>query len=171
MQYQFDALGQEGILCGTEFQTYKPFTHAPAGFNLGGWIANIALGVAVAAACVLTAVFVPAVGIIGSAALIGAAMGTLAVTATVAMEDMADGVVRNWKTAIGQTLLGTVAGAASGVGGLVCCTTWRSHHGHVYKIWGPVRCDNAGGDGKRHGAYGLRRVYVACTQSAEYDNR
>ena len=44
-------------------------------------------------------------------------MGTLAVTATIAMEDMADGAVRNWKTAIGQTLLGTVAGAASGAVG------------------------------------------------------
>ena len=117
MQYQFDALGQENILFGTDFQTYAPFPDTPATFDFGGWIANIALGVAVAAACVLTAVFVPAVGIIGSAALIGAAMSTLAVTVTIAMEDMADGAVRSWTTAMGQTLLGTVAGAASGVAG------------------------------------------------------
>lgn len=38
MEYQFDALGEQGILCGTEFHDYPPFDDAPASFNLTGWL-------------------------------------------------------------------------------------------------------------------------------------
>ena len=114
MEYQFDALGEQGILCGTEFCTYPPFDDEPTSFNLGGWLLNIAIGVAVAAVCIFASI---ATGGLVAAALAGAAMGALAVTATIAIEDYQDGEVRGWQAAVGQILVGATAGAAIGATG------------------------------------------------------
>lgn len=114
MQYQFDALGEQGILCGTEFHDYPPFDDEPASFNLSGWLINIAIGVAVAAVCIFASI---ATGGLAAAALAGAAMGALAVTATIAIEDYQDGEVRGWQAAVGQILVGATAGAAIGATG------------------------------------------------------
>lgn len=114
MQYQFDALGASGVLCGTEFKDYPPFDDAPSEFNWSGWMANIVTGVIIAAVLVVAAIFTG--GLLG-AALMGAAMGVAAVTATIAMEDAADGEVRSWDTAIKQIGFGAAAGAAVGLTG------------------------------------------------------
>jgi len=114
MQYQFDALGASGVLCGTEFRDYPPFDDAPSEFNWSGWMANIVTGVIIAAVLVVAAIFTG--GLLG-AALIGAAMGVAAVTATIAMEDAADGEVRSWETAIKQIGFGAAAGATVGLTG------------------------------------------------------
>lgn len=114
MQYQFDALGASGVLCGTEFREYPPFDDAPSEFNWSGWMANIVTGVIIAAVLVVAAIFT---GGLLAAALMGAAMGVAAVTATIAMEDAADGEVRSWETAIKQIGFGAAAGAAVGLTG------------------------------------------------------
>ena len=119
MQYQFDALSQEELVYGTEFLEYDPFDDEPENFDFGGWLANIAIGVAIAAVCVLGAVL--AVGFLGAAllgaTLFGAAIGPAAVTATIAIEDMNDGEVRSAKAAVGQIACGAIAGAAIGYTG------------------------------------------------------
>ena len=114
MQFQFDALGQEGLICGTEFREYEPFDDAPESFDFGGWIANIVIGVAVAAVCVLGAVFTG--GLLG-AALLSAAIGAAAVTATIAIEDKNDGEVRSVGAAVSQIAVGAAAGAIVGATG------------------------------------------------------
>ena len=114
MQFQFDVLSQVNISHGTEFRKYDLFDDAPENFNFGGWITNIVIGVAVAAVCVLGAVFTG--GLLG-AALLGAAIGAAAVTATIAIEDMNDGEVRSAKAAVGQIACGAIAGAAIGYTG------------------------------------------------------
>ena len=114
MQFQFDVLSQVNVSHGTEFRKYDLFDDAPENFNFGGWLANIAIGVAIAAVCVLGAVFTG--GLLG-AALLGAAIGAAAVTATIAIEDMNDGEVRSAKAAVGQIACGAIAGAAIGYTG------------------------------------------------------
>ena len=114
MQFQFDVLSQVNVSHGTEFCEYDLFDDAPENFNFGGWITNIVIGVAVAAVCVLGAVFTG--GLLG-AALLGAAIGAAAVTATSAIEDMNDGEVRSAKAAVGQIACGAIAGAAIGYTG------------------------------------------------------
>lgn len=54
MQYQFDLLGEKGILCGTDFKTYDPIPDEPdtKSFSLGSLLLGLAIGVAVAAAVV-----------------------------------------------------------------------------------------------------------------------
>lgn len=110
MEYQFDALGEQGILCGTEFHDYPPFDDAPASFNLTGWLINLAIGVAVAAVFVAAAILTAGTSVMLTGALVGAAMGSLAVTATIAIEDYQDGEVRSLGAAIGQIAFGAVAG-------------------------------------------------------------
>lgn len=89
MQFKFDALGQQGILCGTEFHVYPAYDDEPkeGEFNWGGWLANIALGAVVAVACVAAAVLIPGLGAMAVGMLIGAAVGSAAVTAAIAISD------------------------------------------------------------------------------------
>ena len=72
MQYQFDLLGEKGILCGTDFKTYDPTPDEPdtKSFSLGSLLLGLAIGVAVAA------VVVASVATFGLAAT---ALGALAV--------------------------------------------------------------------------------------------
>lgn len=114
MQFQFDALGEHGILCGTEFKDYPPFDDAPNEFDFLGWVANIAIGVVIAIVCIGLSI---ATGGLAGAALAGAAMGALAVTATIAIEDAQDGEVRSQLAAVGQIAFGATAGAAIGATG------------------------------------------------------
>lgn len=114
MQFQFDALGEQGVLCGTEFTEYPAYDDAPEEFDFSGWMVNILVGVAIAAVCVIGAVLTG--GLLG-AALFGAAMGAAAVTATIAIEDWNDGDVRGLGTAVGQIAFGATIGAAVGATG------------------------------------------------------
>lgn len=114
MQFQFDVLSQVNVSHGTEFREYDLFDDAPENFNFGGWITNIVIGVAVAAVCVLGAVFTG--GLLG-AALLGAAIGAAAVTATIAIEDKNDGEVRSVGAAVSQIAVGAAAGAIVGATG------------------------------------------------------
>lgn len=56
MQYQFDLLGEKGILCGTDFKTYDPILDEPdtKSFTLGSLLLGLAIGVAVAAVVVVS---------------------------------------------------------------------------------------------------------------------
>lgn len=84
MQFQFDALGEHGVLCGTEFASYDLIEDAPDKFDFKGWLTNIAIGVGIAVVCIGLSI---ATGGLAGAALAGAAMGALAVTTTIAVED------------------------------------------------------------------------------------
>lgn len=109
MQFQFDALGEHGVLCGTEFASHDLIEDAPSKFDFAGWIKNIAIGVGIAIVCIGLSI---ATGGLAGAALAGAAMGALAVTATIAIEDAKDGEVRSQLAALGQIAFGATAGAA-----------------------------------------------------------
>lgn len=114
MQFQFDALGEHGVLCGTEFASHDLIEDAPSKFDFAGWVKNIAIGVGIAIVCIGLSI---ATGGLAGAALAGAAMGALAVTATIAIEDAQDGEVRSQLTALGQIAFGATAGAAVGATG------------------------------------------------------
>ena len=114
MQFQFDALGEHGVLCGTKFASHDLIEDAPSKFDLAGWVKNIAIGVGIALVCIGLSI---ATGGLAGAALAGAAMGALAVTATIAIEDYQDGEVRSQLTALGQIAFGAAAGAAVGATG------------------------------------------------------
>lgn len=116
MQYQFDALGEQGILCGTEFHDYPPFDDEPASFNLSGWLINIAIGVAVAAVFVAAAILTAGTSVILTGALVGAAVGAGVATTAIAVSDYQSGNVRGAGEAafgiIGGSLMGAMAGAS-----------------------------------------------------------
>ena len=108
MQFQFDALGAVGILCGTSFQSYSMYKDEPQDFNFGGWLLNIAIGIAIAALCFF---FIPVAAI-----AVAATAGALIATAAVAVSDASSGNVRSplevgFGAAVGA-LSGAVAGAA-----------------------------------------------------------
>lgn len=128
MEYQFDALGEQGILCGTEFHDYPPYDDAPesieiAQFSWGQWALNLVLGVAITATLAVAAgaAVVAAIGtgggsIILAGALIGAAVGAGIATAAIAVSDAKSRTNRGALDAIygvaGGALFGAVAGAA-----------------------------------------------------------
>lgn len=116
MQFQFDALGEHGILCGTEFKTYPPFDDVPSTFNFMGWVANLALGIAVTALFVAAAVLTAGTSVILTGALIGAAVGAGVATTAIAVSDYQSGNVRSLEDAAfgvaGGALFGAMAGAA-----------------------------------------------------------
>lgn len=108
MSYQFDLLGAQGVIWGTEFHTFPAFNDAPNEFDRGGWLCNILFGALVVAACVLTALAFPAVAPI----FIGAAIGATVTTAAIAVADAYSGNVRDAFEAQTAILLGTLVGAA-----------------------------------------------------------
>ena len=116
MQYQFDALGEQGILCGTEFHDYPPFEDEPASFNLSGWLINIAIGAAVAAVFVAAAILTAGTSVILTGALVGAAVGAGVATTAIAVSDYQSGNVRS----VGDAAFGIAGGAL--VGALVGAT-------------------------------------------------
>lgn len=116
MQYQFDALGEQGILCGTEFHDYPPFDDEPTSFNLSGWLINIAIGAAVAAAFVAAAILTAGTSVILTGALVGAAVGAGVATTAIAVSDYQSGNVRS----VGDAAFGIAGGAL--VGALVGAT-------------------------------------------------
>ena len=116
MQYQFDALGEQGILCGTEFHDYPPFDDEPASFNLSGWLINIAIGAAVAAVFVAAAILTAGTSVILTGALVGAAVGAGVATTAIAVSDYQSGNVRS----VGDAAFGIAGGAL--VGALVGAT-------------------------------------------------
>ena len=113
MQYQFDALGEQGILCGTEFHDYPPFEDAPNEFDFSGWLVNIAIGAAITVACITLSV---ATGGLAAVAFAGAAIGAAVATTAITIQDALDGDVRGWKVALGQISFGAAVGAAVSVG-------------------------------------------------------
>jgi len=71
MQYQFDLLGEKGILCGTDFKTYDPIPDEPdtKSFSLGSLLLGLAIGVAVAVVVVASvATFGVAATVLGALA-------------------------------------------------------------------------------------------------------
>lgn len=128
MEYQFDALGEQGILCGTEFHDYPPYNDAPeaveiAQFSWGQWALNLVLGVAItavlavaAAAAVGAAIATGGASVILAGALIGAAVGAGVATAAIAVSDAKSRNNRSTLDAIfgvtGGALFGATAGAA-----------------------------------------------------------
>lgn len=108
MQFQFDALGEHGVLCGTEFRDYPPFEDAPNEFDFSGWLVNIAIGALITVACIALSV---ATGGLAAVAFAGAAIGAAVATTAITIQDALDGDVRDWKVALGQITFGAAVGA------------------------------------------------------------
>ena len=120
MSNSYDTLAQDNtIVEGSNCVEYAPCDDAleESSFDWVGWGLNIAVGAVVAVGFICAAIFLPGIGALASAALMGAAMGAIAVTATIAIEDFNDGEVRSISTAINQILYGAVIGGIIGVVG------------------------------------------------------
>uniref|UniRef100_UPI00272D5A71 colicin E5-related ribonuclease n=1 Tax=uncultured Bacteroides sp. TaxID=162156 RepID=UPI00272D5A71 len=121
MEYQFDALGEQGILCGTEFHDYSPYNDAPeaveiAQFSWGKWALNLIIGAAITAAFVGAAIATAGTSVILTGALVGAAVGAGVATTAIAVSDAKSRSNRSTIDAIfgvaGGALFGATAGAA-----------------------------------------------------------
>ena len=121
MEYQFDALGEQGILCGTEFHNYPPYDDAPeaveiAQFSWGQWALNLIIGAAITAVFVGAAIATAGTSVILTGALVGAAVGAGVATAAIAVSDAKSRTNRSTLDAIfgvaGGALLGATAGAS-----------------------------------------------------------
>lgn len=118
MQYQFDMLGEQGVLCGWEHVEYRAFEDAPTEFALTGWLTNLVLGAIVGIVFVGLAIATMGTSTILTGLLLGAATGTFVATGEIAITDMKDGEVTEFGDAAKQvgksTLIGAIAGAAGG---------------------------------------------------------
>lgn len=119
MEYQFDALGEQGILCGTEFHNYPPYDDAPeaveiAQFSWGQWALNLIIGVAITAVFVGAAIATAGTSVILTGALVGAAVGAGVATAAIAVSDAKSRTNRSTLDAIFGVAGGAVLGATAG---------------------------------------------------------
>lgn len=118
MQYQFDMLGEQGVLCGWEHVEYRAFEDAPTEFALTGWLTNLVFGAIVGIVSVGLAVATMGASTILTGLLLGAATGVFVATGSIAITDMKDGEVTKFGDAAKQvgksTLIGAIAGAAGG---------------------------------------------------------
>ena len=118
MQYQFDMLGEQGVLCGWEHVEYRAFEDAPEEFDLTGWLTNLVVGAVVGLIFVGLAVLTMGASVILAGLLVGAATGAFVATGSMAINDMKDGEVTAFGDAMKEvaksTLIGAIAGAAGG---------------------------------------------------------
>lgn len=114
MQYQFDVLGSQGVLCGTEFNEYSAYNDSPEEpFAWGQFLKNLAIGAGVTilfgTAAVLT-------GGLLAAVMLGAAVGSGVATTVISVSDFTSKEVRSTKDALktigGGALFGAVIGGS-----------------------------------------------------------
>ena len=111
-----DMLGKMTGLAGTVYQKYDPFEDAPqAGeFDWGGFARNLVMGLAVGAACIALAVFLPGIGTVVAGALFGAGMGAISASVVGAVNDYSSGNVRSLGEATRDMEISMVTGAITG---------------------------------------------------------
>ena len=111
-----DMLGKMTGLAGTVYQKYDPFEDArqKGEFDWGGFARNLVMGLAVGAACIALAVFLPGIGTVAAGALLGAGMGAICQTAYKASEEWESGNVRGTEEALRDVIISTVSGGFTG---------------------------------------------------------
>ena len=111
-----DMLGKMTGLAGTVYQKYDPFEDAPqkGEFDWGGFARNLVMGLAVGAACIALAVFLPGIGAVAAGALFGAGMGAICQTVYKANEEWESGNVRSAQEALKDVAISAVAGGFTG---------------------------------------------------------
>ena len=111
-----DMLGKMTGLAGTVYQKYDPFEDAPqeGEFDWGGFARNLVMGLAVGAACIALAVFLPGIGTVVAGALFGAGMGAISASVVGAVNDYSSGNVRSLGEATRDMVISMVTGAITG---------------------------------------------------------
>ena len=111
-----DMLGKMTGLAGTVYQKYDPFEDAPqeGEFDWGGFARNLVMGLAVGAACIALAVFLPGIGTVAPGALLGAGMGAISASVVGAVNDYSSGNVRSLGEATRDMVISMVTGAITG---------------------------------------------------------
>ncbi len=111
-----DMLGMRTGLAGTVYQGYEPYEDAPqkGEFDWGGFARNLVMGLAVGAACIALAVFLPGIGTVAAGALLGAGMGAISASVVGAVNDYSSGNVRSLGEATRDMVISMVTGAITG---------------------------------------------------------
>ena len=111
-----DMLGRRTSLAGIVYQGYDPFEDAPqkGEFDWGGFARNLVMGLAVGAACIALAVFLPGIGTVAAGALFGAGMGAISASVVGAVNDYSSGNVRSLGEATRDMVISMVTGAITG---------------------------------------------------------
>ena len=111
-----DMLGKMTGLAGTVYQKYDPFEDTPqeGEFDWGGFARNLVMGLAVGAACIALAVFLPGIGTVAAGALFGAGMGAISASVVGAVNDYSSGNVRSLGEATRDMVISMVTGAITG---------------------------------------------------------
>ena len=111
-----DMLGMRTGLAGTVYQGYDPYEDAPqkGEFDWGGFARNLVMGLAVGAACIALAVFLPGIGTVVAGALFGAGMGAISASVVGAVNDYSSGNVRSLGEATRDMEISMVTGAITG---------------------------------------------------------
>lgn len=108
-----DMLGRRTSLAGTVYQGYDPFEDVPqkGEFDWGGFARNLVMGLAVGAACIALAVFLPGIGTVAAGALFGAGMGAISASVAGAVSDYSSGNVRSLGEATKDMVISMITGA------------------------------------------------------------
>ena len=111
-----DMLGMRTGLAGTVYQGYDPYEDAPqkGEFDWGGFARNLVMGLAVGAACIALAVFLPGIGTVAAGALFGAGMGAISASVAGAVSDYSSGNVRSLGEATKDMVISMITGAITG---------------------------------------------------------
>ena len=111
-----DMLGRRTSLAGTVYQGYDPYEDAPqkGEFDWGGFARNLVMGLAVGAACIALAVFLPGIGTVAAGALFGAGMGAISASVAGAVSDYSSGNVRSLGEATKDMVISMITGAITG---------------------------------------------------------
>ena len=111
-----DMLGRRTSLAGTVYQGYDPYEDAPqkGEFDWGGFARNLVMGLAVGAACIALAVFLPGIGTVAAGALFGAGMGAISASVAGAVSDYSSGNVRSLGEATKDMVISMITGAIIG---------------------------------------------------------
>ena len=109
-------LGRKTDLAGSVYRSYASFADAPkeGKFDKSGFIRNLVMGLAVGAACIALAVFLPGIGAVAAGALFGAGMGAICQTVYKANEEWKSGNVRSAQEALRDVAISAVAGGFTG---------------------------------------------------------
>ena len=111
-----DMLGRRTSLAGTVYQGHGPFEDVPqkGEFDWGGFARNLVMGLAVGAACIALAVFLPGIGTVAAGALFGAGMGAISASVAGAVSDYSSGNVRSLGEATKDMVISMITGAITG---------------------------------------------------------
>ena len=111
-----DMLGRLAGISASKYTGYPPYDDAPkeGEFDWGGFARNLVMGLAVGAACIALAVFLPGIGTVAAGALFGAGMGAISASVVGAVNDYSSGNVRSLGEATRDMVISMVTGAITG---------------------------------------------------------